>query len=109
MQTTHWYEIARRIAKRKRITYADIAARIGVSDGAVGHYMVGRRRASLEVIRKIAVVLEVPLMTLVEDDLDVARTQEEARMLEVFRSIPPEKQDLALKLLAQLTEESGRA
>lgn len=100
-----WYKIARQIARDKGLTYADMASVLGVSDAAVGHYFVGRRKAPLETIRKIAAMLEVPLMTLVEEDLDVCRTNEETRLLELFRSIPADQHALALKLLEQMTSE----
>jgi phage repressor protein C with HTH and peptisase S24 domain len=55
-----WYELAKARMKARKITQEILAEHLGVTQGAVAHWMGGRREPSLEVIKKILHYLELP-------------------------------------------------
>lgn len=62
-----WYEQARNRMKNKRITQADLAEALGVSQGLISHFFTGRREPTLEQVGAIAKVLGVDPEDLFDD------------------------------------------
>jgi transcriptional regulator with XRE-family HTH domain len=98
----HWYEVANDIRRQKGITLQDIANALNVTEGAVGHWLRGRRDVRYETIKRIANVLNVPVTTLTENDPNFARTDDERNLLDKFREIPDEKKADLLRIIEAL-------
>jgi SOS-response transcriptional repressor LexA len=70
---SEWYEIAKKIMEAQDISQEQMAERLGVTQGAVGHWLNGKREPKLETINRLLGVLGVPgLAIIVPDALDAA-------------------------------------
>jgi transcriptional regulator with XRE-family HTH domain len=59
-----WYEVANDKMKRLGVTQEQLAVKIGVTRGAVGHYLRGRREPSLEQMKIISQFLHISMAEL---------------------------------------------
>ncbi|MDQ1079716.1 helix-turn-helix domain-containing protein [Pseudoroseomonas cervicalis] len=107
--------IGRRIAaKREQIGYsqAELAARIGVTDGAIGQYETGRAVPRINRLERIAVELETStdwLLTGGEGEEQAkAQTKAELEALLLIRSLAADRQDAALAMLQGLVDRIPR-
>lgn len=83
MPTVPWYAHARVLMKAKRITQADLAESLGLSQGAISHFFTGRREPSMEQITKIAQILG--------KEVDELLSEEELMHIEYYsKHRPPE-------------------
>lgn len=57
-----WYELAKARMKERKITQDDVADEMGVTQGAVAHWLGGRREPSLDVIEHLLKFLGLPPM-----------------------------------------------
>jgi len=64
VQPMAWHDIAKTRAKALKITQDDIAEWLGVTRGAVGHYLAGRREPTLEQLKKVAAGLRLTMSEL---------------------------------------------
>ncbi|NCC23529.1 MAG: XRE family transcriptional regulator [Alphaproteobacteria bacterium] len=94
-----WYVVAKTLAKQREISYQSMADRLGVSKATVGHWFTGRNRATLDVIKEIARMLDVPLTELVAEDAYYLTDEHERALIERYRKIPPELRKHAAKIL----------
>ena len=94
-----WFIKAKRELESRGLIYDDLAAHLGVSTGAVGHYMVGRREPTLEQLRKIAGFLNMSLSELLESDPFFLIDDNEKSLISVFRSLTEDDRSTALRLL----------
>lgn len=62
MPMKKWYELAKAKMKADRITQEVLAVTLGVTQGAVAHWLSGRREPSLEMINNILETLALPRM-----------------------------------------------
>jgi transcriptional regulator with XRE-family HTH domain len=92
----------RAIRARRGLTLAQLAERLGVTEGACSHWETGRRLPSIEQVRRIAMALDVDLAELVADDPAFAVSAQEQRALDLLRAIPDRQRELALRLLEQM-------
>jgi transcriptional regulator with XRE-family HTH domain len=97
-----WNERAREILRRQNVSIVELADRIGVTPGAAGHYLSGRRNPKPGMLRRIAEIAGVSVSELIEDDPSFARNQQEHEMLEALRQIPESRKDAALAMLKGL-------
>jgi SOS-response transcriptional repressor LexA len=61
-----WYELAKARMKTTGITQEKLAEHLGVTQGAVAHWMSGRREPSLDVIASVLKYLSLPPMSVRE-------------------------------------------
>jgi len=99
-----WQDRLRAIRQRRGLTLAQLAERLGVTEGAVSHWETRRRLPSIEQVERIAVALEVDVAELVAGDPAFATSDQEQAVLTLFRQIPDEQRELALRLLNQLAK-----
>lgn len=59
-----WNELAKARMKERKITQENLAEHLSVTQGAVAHWMSGRREPSLEVIASVLKFLGLPPMTI---------------------------------------------
>lgn len=99
LMSKRWYERANEIRKEKKISLMDIATALNVSEGAVSHWLLGRRDVRFETIKRIAAVLNIPVSNLIEEDPDFAKNDLERQFLAALREIPQDKQGDILRML----------
>ena len=63
MHMKKWYELAKAKMKESGITQEKLAEHLGVTQGAVAHWMSGRREPSLDVIAGVLKYVGLPPMT----------------------------------------------
>jgi transcriptional regulator with XRE-family HTH domain len=102
---TPWYEKARQILTERKMSIRALSDRLGLTPGAVGHYLRGRRQPTPGMLRKIAAELQVSVSELIEDDPTFARDDTEHQALELLRRLPRERRSAALAMLRGLTGE----
>jgi transcriptional regulator with XRE-family HTH domain len=112
-------EVGKRIREqrqKKGMLQEELARRAGLSPSALSNFEQGRRRVSLEWLRKISRVLGVTVSDLIPESRvrkPLAQTDEEERLITRWRKIgSPDVQDQLLELV-ELTAHSkpkrGRA
>jgi transcriptional regulator with XRE-family HTH domain len=99
---TPWYEKARLALKAKGIRYLDLAAVIGCTEGAVGHYLRGRREPTVETLRIIAEQAGLSLSDMVGDDPRFIADADEKSLIDAFRKLDAEKRHSLLTLAKAL-------
>ena len=55
-----WYEQAKARIRERQISQEQMAERMGVTQGAIGHWLNGRREPKLEVINRMLELLDLP-------------------------------------------------
>jgi len=60
-----WYEVAKKIMEAQDISQEQMAERLGVTQGAVGHWLNGKREPKLETINRLLAVLGVPGLAII--------------------------------------------
>lgn len=55
-----WYELARQAMIKQGVTQDAMAERLGVTQGAVGHWLSGKREPKLETINRMLALLALP-------------------------------------------------
>ena len=101
---TPWYEKARLAIKAKGIRYIDIAAVLGCTEGAVGHYLRGRREPTVETLRIIAEQAGLSLSDMVGDDPRFIADADEKSLIDAFRGLDAEKRHSLLTLAKALKD-----
>jgi len=96
-----WNEKLRTAARAKRIRYHELADMLGVTTGAVGHWMSGRREPNLEHLMQLCRTLEIDLHALLSED-PVFSDVIEIRAAHLIKQIPKEQQAAALRMLEAL-------
>lgn len=66
---SEWYEIAKKIMEAQDISQEQMAERLGVTQGAVGHWLNGKREPKLETINKLLGVLGVPGLAIIVPEM----------------------------------------
>lgn len=57
-----WYELAKARMKELKVTQEALAERVGVTQGAIAHWLGGRREPPLDMIQKVLNELDLPRM-----------------------------------------------
>lgn len=107
----------RQLRKRKKLSIYDVERRLGIHFSTVSKYERNERRPSLEVLRELAALYEVPLGSLVTgvDDLEgmlapdqlrwlrlLDRRSDLGRLLDAAAALPPERVDALIRFLEGL-------
>ena len=83
----------RKCRQGKKMTMKQLAAIVGVSEQAISQYELGKRTIKIELLRKIATALNVPLADFVldADDLNLATADDyDVAEIELLKSATPE-------------------
>jgi transcriptional regulator with XRE-family HTH domain len=94
-----WWEILRADFKAKRITNATIAAELGVSEGAVGHWLRGFREPTVDVIAKLCAIAGRSVAEVMSSDPYWISNPTERALIDAWRAMP-EDQRQAFAVLA---------
>ena len=93
----------RTLRHKKGMLQEELARKAGLSPSALSNFEQGRRRTSLDWLRKISKALGVPMSDLIPESRvrkPLAETEEEEKLLAVWRKIgTPELQDQLLELI----------
>jgi len=100
-----WTDRVRSGLKAKGFVYKDLAARLNVTEGAISHYLNGIREPSINQVREIAKMLEMSLSELLGDDATFISDEKQIKAVEIIKSLPKDRQDIAIKLLESLLDE----
>jgi len=78
-----WITETKRIMRERKITQQELADRLGITRGALGHWLTGKRIPRYESICAMSRILGVPVTQLTEPNADAPTPQE----LELLRDI----------------------
>ena len=99
-------DVGQRIRKqrlKKGMLQEELARKAGLSPSALSNFEQGRRRTSLDWLRKISKALGVPMSDLIPDSRvrkPLAENQQEEKLLAVWRKLGnPEIQDQILEVI----------
>lgn len=92
--------------KKRDVSPAELARRIGVNEGAISNYRRGRYSPKQNRVEEIATALGVSIAWLMGADVPMYKeksspelSEEEKELLELFRSLPEDKQKMVLEML----------
>lgn len=98
----------RSLRQKKGMLQEELARRAGLSPSALSNFEQGRRRTSLDWLRKISKALGVPMSELIPESRvrkPLAQNEEEEKLLALWRKLgSPELQDQLLEVI-ELTAE----
>lgn len=104
-QNFRWYEKARALMAEHNILIQDVADTLGLTPGAVGHYLAGQRDPRPDVLKTLAKRIGVSVSELIEDDPAFARDAVEAEALAAMRAIKDEsRRAAAIAMLKSLAD-----
>ena len=89
---------------RKILTLEILNYLLGITEGAVGHYMTGRRTPPLKNIKQIAAMLDTSVSELIEDDPYYLQSQTEREFIDLLRQVPEDQRETLLRIIKSLTE-----
>lgn len=95
-----WYEVAKKLGKERNVTQQSIADALGVTKAAVSHWYSGKNRPRLETIQRIAQMLGTTVTELIAEDPYFITEEQERQLIDLFRQLPPEKQQEIREYLA---------
>jgi len=102
----------RELRQSKHLLQEELARKAGLSASALSNFEQGRRRISLEWLRKISKVLNVPVSDLIPDSRvrkPLAENNEEENLLANWRKIRnADLQDQLLELIEVTAEAQGK-
>lgn len=101
---SHWYIRLRNALKDAGYTFEDVAAHIGVSRSAVGHYLRGTREPSVAQIKKMCALAGKSMSEIVGDDALFVQRPEERQVVETFRGMTDEQKRAVLMLMQQMAK-----
>lgn len=94
-----WQDNAMRAMTRRGKTRADIMSALGVTKGTVSSWFSGRHPPSMSDLRKLAEMLEMSILELLDEDDCLARNAHELATLRALRDIPEEQRAQASALI----------
>ena len=97
-----WYVKAKKRMQERGMLVKDLGETLGLTASGAGHYLVGRRNPTPDMLRKIARALDMSIAELIEEDPDFARNDVERATLEFLRQIPEDRIAAALAMLRGL-------
>jgi transcriptional regulator with XRE-family HTH domain len=107
-------DLGRRIQaarERKRVTQADLAAQLGVTDNAVTQWETGRAAPRAERLTAIATALGVLVTWLITGEGPIAGpgtdSLSELQLLDLLRAVPPDKQAAAIEAITSVLQGFG--
>lgn len=91
----------------KKMTAAELSRLSGINEGAISQYRKGAYKATQENLEKLALTLGVSIAWLMGADVPIIHkeksspelSEEEKGLLELFRSLPEDKQKMVLEML----------
>lgn len=100
-----WTDRVKGRMRAKGYTQEDVAQRISVTKGAVSHYLTGKREPGIQQIKDWARMLDMSLSEFLGDDARFYSDEKQIKAADLIKELPPEKQDIALKLLESLQDQ----
>lgn len=103
----HWYERLDEIFRAKGVSYAELGRRMNLSGQNVGQKLRGERGISVEELKFLAREAGLSVAEVVGDDAVVIELADEKDLIELFRLLSPEQQQMLLGLARQFTGKAG--
>lgn len=95
---------ASNIRKARGLTQAELADRVGVEQPTISRFERGQDGITLKVIKDIAIALDVQVSDLLADD----RSEAERTLVEIYRSLSPDRQLGWIELARTLASDSQK-
>ena len=101
-------QVGKRVAqarKERGWTQEQLAENVGIEPVTMSRWETGDRALSISTLSAISGCLEVSLGDLLDTERPVPQSElapEEAELLRLFRSLPPSRQDIVLRLTRDL-------
>lgn len=92
------------VRERNNLTQSQLAEKAGISRNYISSIENGRYSPSVEVSRKIAEVLQIPLLHLLDNRVESMESRvadEQARLSNIFKNIPKNQLEVAEGLIIQ--------
>lgn len=106
--------ILKRLRKEKGYTQQELANILGVGKSTISMYEVGERVPDYDMLAKIAQVFNVDINILFgasnpqpQETAPTPMTEAEAALLELFKRVPADKQNLVLGMIRAAIENQG--
>lgn len=104
-----WHDRVKAKLKSLNIRYVDVAARLGITEGAVSNYLNGYREPSIAQLKEIAAMCKTSLSDLVGDDAYFVTTPDEKRLIDSYRDLPDSAKRAFELLIESMREQSDHA
>jgi len=89
------------LIKTKGITQKDLALELNVASSTIGNYVNNNRLPNLDILCQMATYFNVSTDYLLSGKLDNADTESESTLLQIYRSLSPDRQKILIEI-AQL-------
>ena len=96
-----WWKTLRADFKRLRMTNAFIASEMGVSEGAVSHWLRGFREPSVDVISRLCALAGRSVAEVMSDDPYWITNPSERALLDAWRTLPDSQRSAFLTIIGQ--------
>lgn len=97
----------REVMEQKEIMQKDMAKKLNISRSSISDFITNRRLPNIMLVRDIAEELGVSVDYLLDyqpDPDSLAVSPKEAAMIDTFRRLPKEKQEVLLSLIEMLSQ-----
>lgn len=93
-----WWQTLRADFKRLGMTNAQVAAHMGVTEGAVSHWLRGFREPSVDVIARLCALAGRSVAEVMSDEPYWITNPTERALLDVWRNMPDEQRQALLTI-----------
>lgn len=104
MDEEKWYDRAKRLMKKRKISMEEMGKHLGLSQGAMSMKLSGKRDSSLDDVNNIAKILDISISELVEGSGEFIITNDEKMYLELFRSMSEVEKQVFFKMIRGMKE-----
>lgn len=97
----------REVLEQKELQQVDFAKKMNVSKSSINNYVTNRELPNILLVKDMAKELGVSIDYLLDyqpDPKSVAVSPKEAAMIDTFRRLPKEKQEVLLSLIEMLSQ-----
>lgn len=100
-----WRTKLRARLEARGVTPRDLAGRLGVTTGAVSHWLTGKREPSIETIRTMVSLAGMTLDELFQEpDKFLVASKDEIEVVELLRDLTPQNAEAARTMLRALAQ-----
>lgn len=103
----HWFDRVRDSLRERRITYDQVASRLGVTRGAVSHWLNGRHEPGIKQLKELAAMMDMTLGEMIGDDAYFVTSPQEKKIIDSLRDLDPAQRDAAIAMIEAMAPPPG--